>query len=73
MDCQGVKEEPEGRPGGPGRGERARGAASSCLKSPGPPAFPSGSLGFRPGRYFEGDERNVRKQFKVKLQITSQM
>jgi len=27
MDCQGAQEEPEGRPGGPGRGNRSRGKA----------------------------------------------
>ena len=54
------REEPEGRPGGPGRGKRVRGDLPlAVLKSPGPPGLASGSclgsLELPPGKYFQGD------------------
>ena len=43
MDSQGAQEEPEGRPGGPGDLEKARGAPLALVPLPGPPGLPPGS------------------------------
>ena len=58
-------EEPEGRPGGPGRGKQIRAARPLVvLRCPGPPGIPSrsslGSLELS-GRYFQGDKGKHQK------------
>ena len=51
-----TREQPERRPGEPGKRKRAMVAV---LRSPGPPGLPPSALGvleLPPGRYFQGDE-----------------
>ena len=42
MDCQGAQEETEGRPKGPGTGQKARGDSLAVLRSPGSSGLSSG-------------------------------
>ena len=64
------RREPEVRPGGPGRGKRARVDPLAVLRSPSssdlPYGFSLGSLELPPGRYFRGDEGII---FSLHLQM----